>query len=461
LAHELVHTLQQYSQHRVARACAANLRSIQTPQGDTLLDGQAMVNLDNVPVTKGITVSPLAGNFGVRFHLPRALQQAILGTGILGRLRVTADISATIESSGAAALARRYANNELCIFVTFSHREASGKTEGGWIAEIRLLKGGHLVVPLQIGEGTSLRQTSGPLGSAGVARVQIDLTEDLTGSAGPFQINSLGDIQATWPQIRDQVRDLLAIRIQNFRIPLDLQSRASLSLPLPLPGAAEGSSVIPIHLLGDIRLSTQVSSEAQRYRLRLGGVVGGNALAGTVALELSGRGQLSGPIPTSIRLGDLTPEYLQGLLRQSQGSGEITGRLSAFGLPGRVSADFRLREGHILGRGTLVSPIALGSGRFDYNLSSGLSADLGFVGLTRLILAPAEQRLQGEPKQREPGPQPFELGTSVVGVGVTGVRLTPSTTQVLSAGVGPQFITNPEGKKQVGAFGGLTYEIFF
>jgi hypothetical protein len=216
-----------------------------------------------------------------------------------------------------------------------------------------------------------------------------------------------------------------------------------------------------VDLLGDIRLSTRLSTERGRYRLRLGGAVGGTAAAGAVALELSGSGRIEGPVPESIRLGDLNQEYLERILRQSEGGGEIVGRLTAFGLPGRVNAAFRLREGRLVGDATLVSPIAVGGGRFDYSLSEGLSADVGILGLTRLVLAPAEQRLEGEPLHRETGPAPYDLGTSVTGFGVTGVRLTPSTTQILSIGAGPQFVRTPENRSVTGAYGGFTYELLF
>lgn len=465
LAHELTHTLQWGAASRLARACEANLEAIPIPESDSTLTGHAFVNLATVQITSDIAVSPLAGNFHVKIRVPRELQQTLMGSGALGRflggMRLTADISATIRSEESAVLATQYAGNELCVFVTF-RREAGGEESSQeWYADLRIVRGGGFVAPLRIGAGAPMSAAPpSPLGT-GVARIQLRLTEDLTASTGPFRISDQGSITAIWEQIRDQIRDALAIRIQNIQVPLDLRARASLTVPVPLPGGEEAaSSVIPVDVLGDIRLSTQVSTETGGYTLRLSGAASGTAAAGLVALELSGRGRLTGPLPSSVRLGDLSGEFLENLLRTSEGGGEIHGRLSAFGLPGRVDADFRLRESQVLGNATFVSPVGLGGGVFNYSLSQGLSADLGMVGLTHLTLAPAEDRLAAE-RRAGIGPPSYELGTSVTGLGVTGVRLTPSTLQILSVGVGPQFIRTPTGERQTGIYSGLQYEIQF
>lgn len=458
LAHELTHVVQQVTESRLSRACESDLAALPIPAGDSKATGRAFVNLGTVQITPDISVSPLAGNFHVKMHVPRDLQR-LISPGFLSGVSITLDISATLTSGGAAELATPYASNELCMFVTFHREGGKGATEN-WYADIRLLPGGSFAAPLQISAGTPLRSLRSSLLGIGVARISLMLTEALTASVGPFHIDSLQDFQATWSRIRDQVRDVLAIRIRNIRIPLDLRTRASLAVPVPLPSEQpEGGSVIPVHVLGDIRLTTRLSTAEEGFNLRLSGALSGAALAGLVSLELSGRGHLRGPLPSSIRLGDLSGEFLGELLALSEGGGEITGRLHAFGLPGRVGADFRLREGRLVGDASFVSPLGLARGTFSYRLSEGLSADLGMIGLTRLVIAPAEERLVAE--RRPTGPAPFELGTSVTGFGVTGLRLTPSGTGMLSAGVGPQFIRTPTGERQVGVYGGLQYQISF
>jgi hypothetical protein len=46
-------------------------------------------------------------------------------------------------------------------------------------------------------------------------------------------------------------------------------------------------------------------------------------------------------------------------------------------------------------------------------------------------------------------------------LGVTGLRLTPQTRQILSIGVGPQRITTPQGDTETGVYAGLWYQLQF
>ena len=101
------------------------------------------------------------GNHRVQFRCidPRAtrgLQRAIGGGGWLGNALggavVDVDISGQIgNSSGAGSNP-----SQLCLFVTF-HEEPAGSN--AWIADFRLLRGGHMSVPLQVNVGTG---TSAP-----------------------------------------------------------------------------------------------------------------------------------------------------------------------------------------------------------------------------------------------------------------------------------------------------------
>jgi hypothetical protein len=460
VAHELAHTVQQGAGERLARACADELAAMSVPAGDSTLTGHAFVNLSTVPITSDIAVSPLAGNFHVLFHVPGELQR-LISPGFLAGMTITADISATIGSGGATGPAAQFSSNELCVFVTF-HRGAEATASQEWFADLRILRGSRFVAPLRMGIGTPTGVAVPPSLAAGVARVNLELTDELTASAGPFAIGSLGDLTATWAGIRDQVRDTLAVRIANIQVPLDLRTRASLTVPVPLGGAAEEpSSVLPVNVLGDIHLSTQLSTEEERgFRLRLSGTGTGMAVAGLVNLELSGSGRLSGPLPASVRLGDLSADFVRELLGSSEGGGEITGRLTAFGLPGRLGADFRIRGGRLTGDATFLSPLGVGGGTFGYHLDEGLSATLGMVGLTHLVIAPSEERLDAVSRTRS-GPAAYDFGTSVTGFGVTGVRLTPETQQILSIGVGPQLITTPRGETETGVYGGLWYQLTF
>lgn len=194
--------------------------------------------------------------------------------------------------------------------------------------------------------------------------------------------------------------------------------------------------------------------------MRLSGEGAGSILGGLVSLELSGSGRLYGPIPSTVRLGDLSSGFMSQLLAQSSGGGQITGRLRAFGIPGQLQSDFRIVNGRLVGNASLYTPIAVGAGRYGYTLNEGLSAQMGMVGLVNLTIAHAQEQLESE-QRRTTGPQPLELGTSVTGFGLTGLSVTPSATSTLSVGVGPQFITLPSGERQIGVYGGVDFNLRF
>ena len=459
LAHELAHTFQQDPGSRIARQCGDALRAIPIPSGDSSLTADASVAFDRVVNTPDVIVSPLAGTAHVKSHLPRALQRIVFPR-FLAETTIRADISASLTDPGAAQIAARFPGNELCVSVDF-HPGTGAQGAGNWYADLRILSGSQFVAPLQLGIGTPTQAPSPEPFATGTARISLRLRNDLTASAGPFQITNLGDLSSTWSNILNQVRDTLALQISNIEIPLDLRLGGGVTVPVTLPSEQpEHASVIPVHVLGDLRLTTDVSTREGGFSLRLSGGGEGTAAAGLVRLELSGTGRLRGTLPSSVRLGDLSRDFLRDLLARSEGGGQIQGRLTAFGLPGRLSADFRVVEGQLVGDAGFVSPLGFGGGSFRYHLSEGLSADLGMVGLVNLTLEPANERLQEEAR-RSIGPPAYEFGTSVTGLGVTGVRLRPSTLQTLSIGAGPQFITTPTQEHLTGFYGGLEYRLHF
>ena len=458
LAHELAHTIQQGAETRLSRQCAPALAATPTPPGDSVLNGDAFLDLGRVSVTSDISVGPLAGKFHVKLHVPRELQRAVT-PGFLGNMTLSTNLSLNVSGGGARPAAAS-TGNELCVFITF-HRAAdeTGATQN-WYADLRILSGGHLNAPLQIGLGTPTgAATTAP--ATGTARIQLNLTNDLTASVGPLTLNTLADLSAIWASLQSQVRDRLALEIGNIQVPLSLRTSAALTVPVPISGGdATQASVIPVNVLGQIEVTAQASTTGEDFTLRLVGGGAGTALGGLVAIELSGRGRLRGPLPSTIRLADLSGDFMRGLLANSSGSGELKGRISAFGIPGSVHADFRLRDNRVTGDATFLSPVGIGGGTFRYGLNEGLSADLGMLGLTRLAIAPAQQRLPWEP-ERIVGQQPYDFGTSVTGFGVTGVHMTPTMTHILSAGVGPQFVTTPDNESVKGVYGGLTYTLTF
>ena len=459
LAHELVHTRQQGASRRIARQCQSRWNAIPIPRDASSLTARVAVDMGELRISDNVSVSPVVGRVYVKFILPRALQERIAPSalgGILQRVRITADISGSLRSAGAASAAARYPNNELCLSVGFS------QTDGDvWQANVRILAGTQLEIPLQIGAGTPLRVPPASALGTGVANVHLRLRNDLTASVGALRITGLSDFRAVWSRIVDHVKNALQIPISNIRVPLDARLRAALAVPVPIPGGATGATGVTVETLGDVRLRADVSSATGGYRLRLSGETSGSVLGGLVSLELSGRGRLYGAIPSTVRLGDLSSGFLSQLLAQSSGGGQITGRLRAFGIPGQLQSDFRIVNGRLVGNASLLTPIGVGGGRYGYTLNEGLSAQMGMVGLVNLTIAPAQERLQGEAQRRSTGPQPLELGASVTGFGLTGLSLTPSTTAILSVGVGPQFVTRPTGEREIGVYGGVDFRLRF
>jgi hypothetical protein len=442
----------------VQRACSDRLAAVPAQASDSVLNGQAIVNLGSAAITSDITVSPLAGRFFVKMIVPNELQRQLL-PGFLGSMRFNVDLSASLSSAPGSTPPQQVGANELCILVTFRRGGADEGGTAGWFVDLRILRGGRLDAPLHIGLGSPLQAPAAGLGT-GMGRISLNLADDLTASVGPLVIEGADGVAAAWERIRSQVRDTLELQLRNVQIPLQLRARASLTVPVPFGEDAANGTIVPLNVLGDVQLATEVSSEAGGYRLRLVTQGSGSALGGAVALELFGRGSLRGPLPSTVRLGDLNQEFVQNLLREGEGGGEIRGRLNVFGLRGRVDADFQVRGGQITGNASLLSPLALGAGTFNYRFDEGLRANFGLLGLTRLTIAPAEQRI-ADLSLRPTGPPSFDLGTSVTGLGATGVRITPTTTQLLSVGVGPQFATAPSGDSVTGVYGGLQYLIQF
>lgn len=459
LAHELVHTLQQGADRRIARQCRDAWSAIPVPAGVSSATANIAIDLGQLQITDNVSVSPVVGQVHVKFILPRALQESIAPSalgGLLQRMQVTIDLSGQLSTAGGTSAGARFPNNELCLVVTFSQAE-----EGAWQSNIRILAGTQLELPLNIGSGTPLRASPVSALGVGISRINLRLLEDLTTSAGALRIAGMNDFRAVWSGIISQVKNSLQVPISNIRVPLDARLRAALSVPLPVPGGELGAgSPLLVHTTGDVRLRTDLSSEAGRYKLRLSGQASGAALGGLVSLELSGRGRLRGSLPSQVRLGDLSTEFFSNLLAQSTGGGEIQGRFRAFGLPGRIDADFRLIEGRLVGNASFLSPVGLGRGRFRYGLNEGLSAEMGMLGLVNLTIAPAQERINAEAR-RGIGPQPFDFGTSVTGLGATGVALTPRSTAILSLGAGPQFISTPRGDTEIGVFGGIDFTLRF
>jgi hypothetical protein len=461
LAHELAHTVQQGADTRISRQCEAALAAIPTPAGDSVLNGSAFLDMGRVAVSSDITAGPLVGNFRVRLHVPRELQRAV-APDFLGLREAT--ISGAISLSAGGGGTRPpigTSGNELCVFVTFHREPGQTGTTQSWFADLRILTGGHLDAPLQIGLGTPTVATGpSPLG-AGSARIRLRLTNDLTASVGPLTLNTLDDVKTIWTNLQSQVSERLALEIGNIQIPISMRAGAALTVPVPFGGGESSvAGVIPVNVSGDIEVTTQTTESGDRFTIRLAGGGRGTALGGAVSVELSGTGHLRTPLPPTIRLADLSADYLNGLIAESEGGGDLRGRIRAFGVPGSLNADFRIQGRRMIGDATFLSPLLVGGGAFQYHLDQGLSADLGFLGLTQLAIAPAQERLPWE-SIRESGLQPYDLGTSVTGLGVTGVHMTPDLTHMLSIGAGPQFITTPENKTEVGTYGGITYTLTF
>ncbi|NML16839.1 eCIS core domain-containing protein [Azohydromonas caseinilytica] len=488
LAHEVAHTLQPGARGRLARQCAEALAAVSVPAGDSRLRASARVDLGQVPIGSQISAT-LGADLSLLVHVPRALQQALARgapdwlAGPLGNALVDIDISGRVGTPVAPGSAT--AGNRLCVAVDF-HEEAPGR----WTADLRLLRGGRMEVPLVLNMGSAVAAPSsatlfqaGPVGvgmPSGVARLSMNLEEDLTASFGPVAVPAASDPAVLWDSIRVQLRELVALRVQRIGLTELTRLRGALELPLSLggPGAREGEGEparLSLSVLGDLRLRSELDQQAGRFTLRLlPSSVSATGLGGILGLELSGHGRLSAPLPSSLRLGELDGPFLRSLVAQGEGEGGLRGRLSLAGLrAGRLEASFRVREGLLSGEGSLLSPVGVGGGRFRYGLDQGFSAEAGMVGLTRLVIAPPDERPEAA---RWLGPyQELDLGSSVYGLGLTGVALRPGATHMLSAGVGPQFVGEPEGAtgslpgtvrlpvidSPVGLYGGVSYQVSF
>jgi len=450
LAHELAHTLQPGAERRIARECESALAAVTIPENDSRLTARAHVDLGQVPIASGISAS-IAGSVQVMIHVPRALQQAISGGGtlggILGNTLINLDISGAIGTATSAAT--RGADADLCLFVTF-HEEGAGN----WTTDLRLLRGGRLTVPVQVNTGTPTTPPStasvsvgGPVSvgaPTGAANLDMRFDADAAASFGPITIPTSGNVSDLWGSIRDQLRGMLALRVRGIGLTEIGRIRTALSVPLTIEsGTGAEPTRLPLDILGDLRLRTEVSQESGRFTVQLttGETVSG--LGGLLNLQLRGHGTLTAPLPSSLRLADLGGDFFRGLLAQGEGAGGLEGRLRIADLPASFDANFRLREGLLTGDATLLSPVGVGAGRFRYSVSRGFSAEAGALGLTYLVIAPPDTRPESE---RHLGPYgEYGFGSSVVGLGATGISVQPNLTQILALGVGPQFVSEPEG----------------
>jgi len=462
LAHELAHTLQPAAGPRLARACEDDLKAMPIPTGDSTLKATVFANLSTVAITPDIVVSPLAGEFHVLMHLPRELQQLIVPS-LLRKSTISLDVSGNLGGKEGAASAAEFAGNELCVFITFRRQPGAAGAPDEWYADVTLLPGSGFLAPILIGGGTpALAASGGPMGTS-IARIQVQFKDPLTTTAGPVRLKSLDDLSTTWSQILEQLSDAFSVQLQNVEIPFDLRTRAALSVPVPLTSG--GGSVLPVGVLGDMLLQTKVSSTDKGFSLKLSGSAGGTAAANFVSLELTGQGHLTGPFPEHLKLGDLTQDFLDDLVERSEGGGEITGRLRAFGFPGYVAADFELHGRRLVGDASFISPLALAGGSFSYHLDTGLTANLGMLGLTQLTVGPADDVLAARYRDlgpgARPGPAAFEFPSSATGLGLTGIRVTPRFTHELSIGVGAESLTTPTGESEVHTYGGIQYRLTF
>jgi hypothetical protein len=186
--------------------CDAALDAIYIPEEDSRLHARAYIDFGQVPI--GATFSArLAGNFNVRIHVPRALQQQITGNGlvgsVLGSARISADISERVGSVGPS----QCSDTEVCLFVDF-HEER----RGCWMVDLRVLCGSCLRVPVLIDAASGAKHEK--ILPAGVVPIVLAYNEDLAARRGPITILS-GSVSDLWRSVRDPVRELLALRIES------------------------------------------------------------------------------------------------------------------------------------------------------------------------------------------------------------------------------------------------------
>jgi len=200
-------------------ACEQALEDICIPEEDSRLHARARVDFGYVSINSSISAA-IAGNFSMRIHVPRALQQQICGNGlvgsVLGSMRITADIS---ERVGNGAPAQCDAP-ELCLFVDFHQA-----TRGSWMVDLRVLRGARLRVPLRIHAPTSaalpskaaksVLRSGSPVAVGSPGYVDLSFDADASTSLGPITIPG-GAVADLWRSIRDEVRTMLAERVASM-----------------------------------------------------------------------------------------------------------------------------------------------------------------------------------------------------------------------------------------------------
>lgn len=196
------------AQHRcacgVAHACDQALAAIRIPEEDSRLHARAYADFGKVPVGAACSAA-LAGNFNIRIHVPRGLQQQLCGNdfagSVLGNARISADISGRV---GLAV--RACGGTEVCLFVGF-HEERRGI----WMTDLRVLRGSRLHVPVHIDAAIAAKPDL--VLTTGIVPVMLQFAADVSVRRGPIGIPS-GSLRDLWRSVRDQVRGVLAQHIE-------------------------------------------------------------------------------------------------------------------------------------------------------------------------------------------------------------------------------------------------------
>jgi hypothetical protein len=151
------------------------------------------------------------------------LQQQITGNGfvgsVLGSARITADISDRVGMEPTSC-----GDMGVCLFVGF-HEER----RGSWHADLRVLRGSCLRVPVHL-DAAILAKPDLVL-PTGIVPVTLQFDEDAVASCGPITIPS-GSVSDLWRSVRDQVRNLLAARIESVARTEMVRMRAALRASL-------------------------------------------------------------------------------------------------------------------------------------------------------------------------------------------------------------------------------------
>jgi hypothetical protein len=184
--------------------CDQALDAIHIPEEDSRLHARAHVDFGQVAVGEAFSAA-IAGNFNIRIHVPRALQQQITGNGfvgsVLGSARIITDISDRVGLGPTPC-----GGTDVCLFVGF-HEER----RGSWLADLRVLQGSRLRVPVRVDAAIAAKPDM--VLPTGIVPVALLFDEDAAASHGPITILS-GSVSDLWRSVRDQVRNLLAVRIQ-------------------------------------------------------------------------------------------------------------------------------------------------------------------------------------------------------------------------------------------------------